>query len=129
MKEYKYTPIGLVVIMVLMAAGTLVAEEPGWIDNSLSFKINNKFTLKFTSESRYNELTYSDFFMRNWQGGIVYKFSQKMYFAVLYKREDTQKTGFMPVLSSPWESMRHSCSIIFNRAPKIRIRFISSIPA
>lgn len=95
MKKYKYMPIGLVVIMVLMAAGTLVAEEQGWINNSLSFKINNKFTLKFTNESRYNELTYSDFFMRNWQGGIVYKFSQKMYFAVLYKREDTQKTGFI----------------------------------
>ena len=95
MKKKIYTAIGLAVLLVLLAGGTLFAEEQGWINNSLSFKIDKKFTLKFTNESRYNELTYSDIFMRNWQGGIVYKFSKKFYFAVLYKREDTQKTAFL----------------------------------
>jgi hypothetical protein len=95
MKKKTYTSIGLAMMLVLMAGSTLFAEEQGWINNSLSFKINKKFTLKFTNESRYNELTYTHNFMRNWQGGIVYNFSKKFYFAVLYKREDTKKTGFV----------------------------------
>ncbi len=95
MNKKIYTSIGLAMMLVLMAGSTLFAEEQGWINNSLSFKINKKFTLKFTNESRYNELTYTNNFMRNWQGGIIYNFSKKFYFAVLYKREDTQKSQFL----------------------------------
>ena len=87
--------MSLAVLLVLLTGVTMFAAEQGWINNSLSFKINNKFTLKFTNESRYEELTYSNNFMKNWQGGIVYNISKKLYFAALYKREDTQKTGYI----------------------------------
>ena len=95
MKKVTYITMGLVVMLLLGASSMVYADAQGWINNSLSFKINEKFSLKFTNEGRYHQLTYTDSFLKNWQGGIVYNFSKKFYFAALYKREDTKKAQFL----------------------------------
>lgn len=82
--------------MVVYLAGTkLVADSQGWLNNSLTFKINPKFSLRFSNETRCNELTYTDPYLKNWQGGIVYNPSKNLYVSFLYKRENTKKTSFL----------------------------------
>ena len=86
--------VSLTVLFMLLVSGALFSDTQGWISNSLSFKINDSFSLKFTNESRFNEATYSDLYLRNWEGGIAYNLSKKLYVAALYKREDSRKTGY-----------------------------------
>lgn len=95
MKTKKIQSILIIISFLCVSWTVLLGESQGWINNSISFKINKKVSLKFTNEARYNELTYSDPFMKNWQGGLVFKLSPKIYIAGLYKREDTQKSSFL----------------------------------
>ncbi len=82
-------------MVVYLAGTTLVADSQGWLNNSLTFKINPKFSLRLSNETRCNELTYTDPYLKNWQGGIVYNPGKNLYVSFLYKREDTKKTSYI----------------------------------
>jgi len=81
-------------IMVLIQWANLPAEDQGWINNSLTLTVDKKVSLKFTNEIRCHEITFTDGFLHNWQGGVVWKFSSHTYVAALYKRETTDKETF-----------------------------------
>ena len=70
------------------------AETQGWNNNSLSLGLSSKWSLKLTNELRANEFTLMDIFLKNFQGGLVYKFSGKWYASILYKRENVEKPDF-----------------------------------
>jgi hypothetical protein len=84
-----------VIVLVLAGSALLADDGQGWLNNSLTFKIDSRFSLKFANERRCNEVTYTDPYLLNWQGGIVYNLSKKLYVSFMYKREDTKKTTYV----------------------------------
>lgn len=101
MNRQKHTPLVYIfTVLMVFALGVtggqyLHADSQGWINNSLSLKIDSKFSIKLTNESRYEEITFKDNFMKNWQAGIIYKLSKKLYVAFAYKRENEQKSTYL----------------------------------
>jgi hypothetical protein len=65
----------------------LSATSQGWFNNSVTFTITPKWSLKFTQELRALDVTYSEPYMHNLQAGIVYNLPKNFYLADLYKRE------------------------------------------
>jgi hypothetical protein len=91
----KYYPLFLAVLLILQALPSLIyADEQGWNNNSLTVALTSRWSLKLTNEIRANELTLLDPFLKNFQGGLVYKLPGNFYAAALYKRENTKKTEF-----------------------------------
>lgn len=82
-------------VWLTAAALPLLADGQGWINNSLTLKIDSRWSLKFTNEARHNEITFQDAFLRNWQGGVVVKLPKNFHAAALYKRETTDKPLFI----------------------------------
>jgi len=76
-------------IAFLLLSVSLSADDQGWINNSLTLKVNSKISLKFTNEIRHQEIAFADAFLHNWQGGVVWKASARTYAGVFYKRETT----------------------------------------
>jgi hypothetical protein len=68
------------------------ADEQGWINNSLSLKIAPVISLKFTQETRFNELTLTDAYLGNWSGGVAWSISSNFYASFAYLRETTLKS-------------------------------------
>ncbi len=86
-------------VFPLLALITLIhhplqADDQGWINHSATFKTYSNLNLKFTKETRCHHITYTDAFLNNWQGGIVYNLTKKIYLAALYKRENTVKSTY-----------------------------------
>ena len=72
----------------------LLADGQAWLNNSLSLKVTSDFSLKFTNETRYDEITFMSPYLKNIQGGIVYKLPENFYLSLLYKRENTEYSYF-----------------------------------
>lgn len=68
------------------------SDGQGWINNSLSISLDARFSLLFTQETRFNEPTFMDPYLKNWQGGLSYKLPHNLYLAAMYKREHVQKS-------------------------------------
>ena len=65
-------------------------SSQSWLNNSATFTISSKFNLKLTQESRYLDIAYANPYLKNVQGGIVFKLPNNLYFATLYKREHVE---------------------------------------
>ncbi len=65
-------------------------SSQSWLNNSATFTISSKFNLKLTQESRYLDIAYANPYLKNVQGGIVFKLPHNFYFATLYKREHVE---------------------------------------
>jgi len=63
------------------------ASDESWFNNSATFSISPKFSLKLTQETRCLDITYSDPYLNNVQGGIAFNLPKNFYIATLYKRE------------------------------------------
>lgn len=91
----KKYPIFLAAALALLTLSPhMYADTQGWNNNSLTFGLSSKWSLKLTNELRADELTYMDPFLKNFQGGLVYKLPSNFYIAALYKRENTKKADF-----------------------------------
>lgn len=93
-KEERMKPILLhrvagISLLVLLTAGTVSAEDQGWINHSLTLKVNARISLKVTQEARHREITFADAYLRNWQGGVIWKASSRIQLAAYYKRESS----------------------------------------
>lgn len=80
--------------LLLLLPLSLVADEQGWFNNSLSVKLNQELSLKFTQETRNHELTMADAYLHNWSGGLSWAVNSKIYIAAGYLRETTKKSAF-----------------------------------
>lgn len=82
-----------VIFFFLAASGLLVySENQSWLTNSLRITLEPKLKLIFTHEFRNKELTFMSPYLANIQGGLEYSLSERTYIALLYKRENTNKT-------------------------------------
>lgn len=61
-----------------------------WLNNSATFTLSSSLGLKLSHESRHLDITYSNPYLKNVQGGIVLKLPHNFYFATLYKREHVE---------------------------------------
>lgn len=76
---------------LLISPPPVLGDDQGWLNHGMTFNVHSRVNLKFTTETRYHELTFMDSFLKNWQGGILYNFSDSLYGGILYKRENEQK--------------------------------------
>jgi hypothetical protein len=87
---------GTAVLLMFVVGGTaLFGDTQGWINNSLSFKINERWRIEFVHEIRCQELTFSDSYLKNIKGGIYYNLSKHFHAGVSYRRQEEQKTRFL----------------------------------
>jgi len=82
-------------LFISFGLGLVRAEEQGWLNNSLTYQINPKFSLKLTQEIRCHNLTYMEAYLFNLQGGLIYHLPQNFYVAFLYKRENVEIPEFI----------------------------------
>ena len=83
-----------VFLFLLSLSPHIFADWQGWNNNSLTISLTSKWSLKLTNELRAEEVTLMDSYLKNFQGGLVYKLPKNFYAAALYKRENTKKTGY-----------------------------------
>ena len=77
----------------LCLARPAAATSQAWLNNSLTFSITPKWSLKFTQELRSLNITYAEPYLHNLQAGIVYFLPKNFTLAALYKREHVDIVG------------------------------------
>lgn len=82
-------------ISFLIMTPLLHADEQGWINNGAGFTLSQNLSLKLSNEVRSRELTFINPYLKNWQGGFSLKLPANFSAALLYKRENTEKTDFL----------------------------------
>lgn len=90
------SPISRIIFAVsilLFLCSMIPADDQGWLNNSLSLKMNSALRLKFTQEARHNELTFTDAYHGNWSSGIIWSISPKFTLGLVYLRETTIKSS------------------------------------
>lgn len=92
MKKVVLTLLALCLSVLAGPGFVYPSDAQGWINNSLSLAIDPHLSLLLTQETRYNEPTYMDPYLKNWQGGLSYKLPHSLYLAAMYKRENVQKS-------------------------------------
>jgi len=86
-------------ILLLLAVSSLLLSQPaaatsqGWLNNSATFSITPKWSLKFTQELRSQDITYAEPYLHNLQAGIIYHLPKNFTLALLYKREHVDIMG------------------------------------
>ena len=83
----------LLVTFSLFLCGSAAATSQGWLNNSITFSITPKWSLKFTQELRSLDITYADPYLHNLQAGILYHLPKNFTLAVFYKREHVDILG------------------------------------
>jgi len=123
----KWTGI-IPILLIVLATGTVLAEVDGWINNAVTLKVNEKFSLKATQEQRHAKPSYAGVpYLKNIQAGIVYKLPSSFYVAVLYKLENEDKGTFVGqenriTYESGWKT-KLGKSLTFDTRVKLESRF------
>ena len=94
MRFFKKPTLLFLLPLMLSAYQNLHADEQGWLNHSATFNISAEFSLKLYQETRCQEITFMDPYLKNWQGGLVYHLPKNFYVAALYKHENVEKTIF-----------------------------------
>lgn len=58
-----------------------------WLTNAATFSLSSRLDLKISQHGRYLDITYSDPYLKNFQGGIALKLPKNFYVATLYRRD------------------------------------------
>ena len=87
----KVTFILCFLLILFYSALSLRADEQGWINNSLAFKINQKFSFTLIQETRCNEITYLDPYLINVRAMLTYKLPENFHAAIYYRRQEAEK--------------------------------------
>ena len=58
-----------------------------WLTNAATFSLSSKMDLKISHHGRFLDITYSDPYLKNFQGGIVLKLPKNIYLSTLYRRD------------------------------------------
>jgi hypothetical protein len=96
MHRLKQTVIAAwVFLLFFLLSPSLFADGQGWINHSITFTLNPKVNLKLTKETRCHDVTYANPYLKNIQGGFVYKHSQSFYVAALFKRAHSEKASLI----------------------------------
>jgi hypothetical protein len=66
-------------------------SSQAWLTNAATFSLSPRFDLKISHHGRFLDITYSNPYLKNIQGGIVFKLTNDIYFATLYRRDHVVK--------------------------------------
>lgn len=58
-----------------------------WLTNTVTFSISSRLDLKISHHARFLDITYFNPYLKNIQGGFVFKLHKNFYFATLYRRD------------------------------------------
>lgn len=101
----------IVWFLLILFSGSLSlrADEQGWINNSLAFKINQKFSLAFIQETRCNEIAYLDPYLINLRAMLSYKLPENFQVAIYYRRQEAEKKDMVIhenryIIESGWKT-------------------------
>ncbi|MGB2905769.1 MAG: DUF2490 domain-containing protein [Candidatus Aminicenantaceae bacterium] len=86
-KSFSRFALLLLAVSSLLLSRPAAANSQGWLNNSVTFSITPKWSLKFTQELRALDITYADPYLHNLAAGLVYHFPKNFYVTALYKRE------------------------------------------
>ncbi|MBN2246064.1 MAG: DUF2490 domain-containing protein [Candidatus Aminicenantes bacterium] len=92
----KKTTSFVLLLMLFLTSGLIIkAEDQGWINNEIKFNVNEKWDLAFSNEGRFNEITYQNPYLKNWQAGVLYSLPKNFYLGLRYKRETSDEVLFV----------------------------------
>jgi hypothetical protein len=89
-KSFPKTVLIFLIILTGAWGSGFCDSSQSWLNNSATFTISSKLDLKLTQESRYLDIAYANPYLKNVQGGMVFKLPKNFYFATLYKREHVE---------------------------------------
>ena len=84
-----------IVLRLIIFSTALFADGQSWLNNSATMRMAYRLSVKLTNESRFNEVFFSDAYLRNWQVGGVVNLPRNFYISVLYKRENVDRPDFV----------------------------------
>ena len=58
-----------------------------WLTNAATFSLSSRWDMKISQHGRYLDITYSDPYLKNFQGGIILKLPKNFYVATFYRRD------------------------------------------
>lgn len=87
--------VPLLLLFCTSLSDLLIADVQGWINNSLSIKMNSNSSLKFSNEIRCHEITYMNPYFNNWVIGLGLNLPKNFSFGLSYKRENEEKSDFI----------------------------------
>jgi hypothetical protein len=65
-------------------------SSQAWLTNSATFSLSSRLDLKIVQHGRFLDITYSNPYLKNIQGGIVFKLPNNFYFATIYRRDHVE---------------------------------------
>lgn len=87
-----------------------------WLTNAATFSLSSRWDMKISQHGRYLDITYSDPYLKNFQGGIAVKLPKNFYVATLYRRDHvhiqdtvynenriTLETGWKTKVAEKWD--------------------------
>lgn len=93
--QKKTTSFALFSILFIISGLIICGEDQGWINNEIKFNVNENWDLALSNEGRFNEITYQNLYLRNWQAGVLYSLPKNLYIGFRYKRETSDETLFV----------------------------------
>lgn len=90
----KIPAIYLFLFLFLISGSIFMCEDQGWINNEISFNVNKNWDFAVSNEGRYEEITYQNPYLKNWQAGVIYTLPRDLYLGFRYKRETTDEILF-----------------------------------
>lgn len=94
MKRLNITSVCVLFFVCLTTAGSLTAENQGWMNNSLTVDITSRGTLSLSNELRHYDILFKDRYLYNLQVGFNYRISKSVHLGLAYKRETERKPQF-----------------------------------
>ena len=91
----KIWAISLFLFLFLISGLILLCEDQGWINNEISFNVNKNWDFALSNEGRYEEITYQNPYLKNWQAGVIFRLPHDLYLGFRYKRETTDEILFI----------------------------------
>lgn len=91
----KIPAISLFIFLFFISGLILTCEDQGWINNEISFNVNKNWDFALSNEGRYEEITYQNLYLKNWQAGVIYTLPGHLYLGFRYKRETTDEILFL----------------------------------
>jgi hypothetical protein len=65
-------------------------SSQAWLTNTATFSLSSRLDLKIAQHGRFLDITYSHPYLKNIQGGIVFKLPKNFYFATIYRRDHVE---------------------------------------
>ena len=90
---FKFIPKAFLLILFILLTiwkNGYCDTSQAWLTNSASFSISPLVSLKIAHHGRFQDITYSNPYLKNIQAGIAFKLAKNTYLAALYRRDHVE---------------------------------------